>query len=98
MIWTCGTCGSAKGVIGHHDDYARPDDTRPLCGKCHSAWHREHGPGANRHLSAMARRPRRYSLMLTMDEHAGFRRAACAAGMDLAAWFRQLARRASGTG
>lgn len=39
---------------------------------------------------------RRYPLMLSEEEREAFRAAAKRAGMDLASWLRQLARRASG--
>jgi len=47
----CTECG-AKGtrLHQHHDDYAKPDETRQLCAQCHSNWHSEHGHAANYHL------------------------------------------------
>lgn len=38
---------SAKGIHGHHDDYAKPDIVRWLCAKCHHRWHAEHGEALN---------------------------------------------------
>lgn len=43
----CELCSSDIAVVAHHDDYKRPLDVRWLCGICHTAWHQEHGHGAN---------------------------------------------------
>ena len=31
------------GLVRHHDDYNKPKETRLLCRRHHSLWHREHG-------------------------------------------------------
>jgi hypothetical protein len=35
----CSVCHARTGVVGHHDDYARPLDVRWLCRKCHARDH-----------------------------------------------------------
>jgi transposase-like protein len=45
MNKVCSECGDSGGKIeNHHDDYNKPDETRPLCVGCHKAWHRENEP------------------------------------------------------
>lgn len=46
----CESCGEARRLDGHHDDYAKPLDVRWLCRWCHLAWHREHGEAPNAEL------------------------------------------------
>lgn len=47
----CECCGekpiSAKGIHGHHDDYAKPNVVRWLCAKCHHRWHAANGEALN---------------------------------------------------
>jgi len=43
----CEKCGSESSVEKHHDDYSLPLSVRFLCCICHSAWHKEDGPGLN---------------------------------------------------
>ena len=48
----CENCGlQATKLHKHHDDYAKPDETRLLCPSCHKNWHVEHGHAANIHLA-----------------------------------------------
>lgn len=45
---SCESCNAENVRLNkHHDDYAKPLDVRFLCGKCHSRWHKENGPGLN---------------------------------------------------
>ena len=43
----CEDCAGGAKLHGHHDDYAAPLSVRWLCAKCHRAWHRLNGCGAN---------------------------------------------------
>ena len=44
----CEVCEAKPSRLhGHHDDYALPLSVRWLCAKCHRAWHRANGCGAN---------------------------------------------------
>jgi hypothetical protein len=43
----CETCGEARLVHGHHDDYDKPLYVRWLCPRHHADWHQANGPGAN---------------------------------------------------
>lgn len=43
----CEDCAGGTKLHGHHDDYALPLSVRWLCAKCHRAWHRRQGCGAN---------------------------------------------------
>lgn len=43
----CECCGSTENIHAHHCDYDKPLDVMWLCAACHTAWHREHGEGAN---------------------------------------------------
>lgn len=43
----CECCGMHKQLDGHHDDYSMPLHVRWLCRECHTAWHRDNGPGLN---------------------------------------------------
>lgn len=43
----CDECGMQREIVAHHDDYARPLDVRWLCRRCHLAWHKANGHGAN---------------------------------------------------
>jgi hypothetical protein len=45
----CEECGTDRNVVGHHDDYAKPDEVRWLCQSHHRRWHNANGPGANAH-------------------------------------------------
>ena len=39
----CSHCGGTTLLIHrHHDDYAKPDETRNLCSSCHRGWHCHH--------------------------------------------------------
>lgn len=44
---TCSICNKSGRIHGHHDDYAFPLSVRWLCAKCHAAWHKLNGSGAN---------------------------------------------------
>ena len=49
---SCSECGThITKLHKHHDDYAKPKETRLLCVPCHQAWHRQYGKGLNYHLS-----------------------------------------------
>ena len=49
---TCGLCATdGDRLHKHHDDYARPDETRLLCRSCHTKWHGKHGKAVNHHLA-----------------------------------------------
>ena len=45
----CSECPSDYAIVGHHDDYDKPEEVRWLCSKCHSKWHRENGEALNPH-------------------------------------------------
>lgn len=42
---SCQTCGIAKPLQAHHEDYSKPLEVKWLCAKCHGIEHRKHkGP------------------------------------------------------
>lgn len=55
----CETCGEAKALHGHHDDYSQPLVVRWLCAACHSDWHRKYDLDEDRSLAASKGRAKR---------------------------------------
>jgi hypothetical protein len=39
----CGVHGDETRIVGHHDDYSRPEAIRLLCDACHNQWHERFG-------------------------------------------------------